>query len=71
MNTAKFNQTALMPQSQDKLTWLLEGKLELLPQQNGAFLKLQRPIQNHQEFAENRSNDKSCVMFRAICRLYH
>lgn len=61
-----------MPQGQDTLTQLLEANLEPLPYQNGAFfMKLQRPIQNHHEFAENETNDISCVMFKAACRIYH
>lgn len=57
-----------MPQGQDKCTQLLEAKPEPLPYQNGDFLKLQRSVQNHHEFAENQTNDKSCIMFRPACR---
>lgn len=51
-----------MPQGQDKFTQLLEAKPEPLPYQNGAFLKLPRPAQNHHNFAETQTNDKSCVV---------
>lgn len=59
-----------MPEGQDKLTQLLKAKLEPLPYQKGVFVKLPRPVQNH-KFSKNKTYDKSFVIFRAACRIYH